>query len=56
MLAIARALSTEPNLLLLEEPSEGLASMLVENIGRIIRKLAEKGLSILLVKQNFLLH
>ena len=52
MLAIARALLTNPDLLLLDEPSEGLAPMIVENIGRIIEKLTGKGLSILLVEQN----
>lgn len=52
MLAITRALLTNPDLLLLDEPSEGLAPMIVENIGRIIEKLSEKGLSILLVEQN----
>lgn len=52
MLAIARALLTNPSLLLLDEPTEGLAPMLVESLGRIIGGLAEKGLSILLVEQN----
>jgi len=52
MLAIARALLLNPALLLLDEPSEGLAPMIVENIGNIIKRLAETGLSILLVEQN----
>ena len=52
MLAIARALLTNPSLLLLDEPTEGLAPMLVENLGKIIGGLAQKGLSILLVEQN----
>jgi len=52
MLAIARALMTNPELLLLDEPSEGLAPLIVAEIGRIVRQLKEKGLSILLVEQN----
>ncbi len=52
MLAIARALLTNPRLLLMDEPSEGLAPLMVENIGSIIRKLKERDLSILLVEQN----
>ncbi|MEM7344489.1 MAG: ABC transporter ATP-binding protein [Chloroflexota bacterium] len=52
MLAMARALMTNPDLLLLDEPSEGLAPLIVEEIGRIIVELKENGLSILLVEQN----
>ena len=52
MLALARALMTNPDLLLLDEPSEGLAPMIVRDIGRIIGELKEEGLSILLVEQN----
>lgn len=52
MLAIARALVTNPELLLMDEPSEGLAPMVVKEIARIIRGLKEEGLSILLVEQN----
>ncbi|MCP4936096.1 MAG: ABC transporter ATP-binding protein, partial [bacterium] len=52
MLAIARALMTNPALLLLDEPSEGLAPLIVEEIGRIVAQLKEQGLSILLVEQN----
>lgn len=52
MLAIARALMTNPELLLLDEPSEGLAPLIVAEIGRIIKTLKEQSLSILLVEQN----
>jgi branched-chain amino acid transport system ATP-binding protein len=52
MLAIARALMTNPELLLLDEPSEGLAPLIVAEIGRIINELKAQGLSILLVEQN----
>jgi len=52
MLAIARALMTNPTLLLLDEPSEGLAPLIVAEIKRIVTGLKERGLSILLVEQN----
>ncbi len=52
MLCIARALMTNPDLLLMDEPSEGLAPIIVQEIGRIIRQLKESGFSILLVEQN----
>lgn len=52
MLAIARSLMTNPDLLLLDEPSEGLAPLFVAEIGRIVKQLRAKGLSILLVEQN----
>ena len=52
MLAIARALMTNPQLLLLDEPSEGLAPLIVTEIGRLIEQLRRDGLSILLVEQN----
>lgn len=53
MLAIGRALMTNPHLLLMDEPSEGLAPIVVQDIGKIIRQLKGTGLSILLVEQNF---
>ena len=52
MLTIARALMTNPDLLLMDEPSEGLAPIIVQEVGRIIVQLKESGFSILLVEQN----
>jgi branched-chain amino acid transport system ATP-binding protein len=52
MLAIARALVANPVILLMDEPSEGLAPMIIKAIGDTILKLKEEGLSILLVEQN----
>ncbi len=52
MLAIARALMSNPELLLLDEPTEGLAPLLVREVGRILGELKREGLSILLVEQN----
>ena len=52
MLAIARALVRNPTLLLLDEPSEGLAPKLVEQVGEILERLRATGLALLLVEQN----
>ena len=52
MLAISRALLTNPDLLLMDEPSEGLAPLIVQEIGSIINQLKTEGLSILIVEQN----
>ena len=52
MLAIARALMARPRLLLLDEPSMGLAPLLVQEIFRTLKQLRESGLTILLVEQN----
>jgi len=53
MLAIGRILRTGAKLLLLDEPTEGLAPVIVQQIGTVIRALKEKGFTILLVEQNF---
>ena len=53
MLAIGRMLRTGATLLLLDEPTEGLAPVIVQQIGGLIRRLKQKGLTILLVEQNF---
>jgi branched-chain amino acid transport system ATP-binding protein len=52
MLAIARALMSRPRLLLLDEPSLGLAPLIVREIFAIIRELNREGMTILLVEQN----
>ena len=52
MLALGRALMSRPRLLLLDEPSLGLAPTIVQQLGRIIRELNEGGTTILLVEQN----
>jgi branched-chain amino acid transport system ATP-binding protein len=52
MLAIGRALMTNPDLLLMDEPTEGLAPLLVREVGRVVGELKREGLSILLVEQN----
>ena len=52
MVAIGRALMTQPRLLLLDEPSMGLAPKLVAEVFATIRRLREEGTSVLLVEQN----
>jgi len=54
MLAMARALMSEPNILLLDEPSMGLSPLLVDLIFRVIKELNEEGMTVLLVEQNAL--
>jgi branched-chain amino acid transport system ATP-binding protein len=53
MLAIALILRTGANLLLLDEPTEGLAPVIVQQIGEVLQALKTKGFTILLVEQNF---
>ena len=55
MLAVGRALMANPELILMDEPSEGLSPKLVQQVGQILRKLREHGHSVLLVEQNFAL-
>src|SRR3954463_16643720 len=52
MLAIARALVTNPTLLIMDEPSEGLAPAIIELLVETFKKLEEEGLAILLIEQN----
>ncbi|MFJ9991666.1 ABC transporter ATP-binding protein [Pseudomonas putida] len=54
MLAIARALLNGPRLLILDEPTEGLAPVIVDELVKILRRLKDEGLSILLVEQNLM--
>jgi branched-chain amino acid transport system ATP-binding protein len=52
MLAIARALMTEPTVLMLDEPSAGLAPLAVDEVFRQLRRLTEAGIAVLMVEQN----
>jgi branched-chain amino acid transport system ATP-binding protein len=52
MLSISRALAGRPKLILMDEPSEGLAPLIIQQIGRIIREIKAQGISIVLVEQN----
>lgn len=52
MLAIARALVSDPKLVLLDEPSQGLAPLVVRELARVIRLLRDAGVTILLIEQN----
>lgn len=52
MLTIARTLMGNPTLLLLDEPSEGLAPLIVQSIGKLIRQIKDEGITILLAEQN----
>ena len=53
MLAIGRILRTGADFILLDEPTEGLAPVIIQQIGRVVRELKRRGLTILLVEQNF---
>ena len=52
MLAVGRALMSNPRVMLLDEPTEGLAPVIVQSIGSLLRRLKETGVSILLAEQN----
>lgn len=53
MLVIARALMTNPRLLVMDEPSEGLAPVIVDRVGEVIAQLRDQGLCLFLVEQNY---
>jgi len=55
MLSISRALMTNPDLILMDEPSEGLAPVIIQKIGDVINEIKESGCSVLLVEQNLAL-
>jgi len=52
MLAIARAMIAKPRMILLDEPSEGIMPVLVEEMGVLFRRLRDQGVTLLLVEQN----
>ena len=52
MLAVARALMSRPRLLMMDEPSLGLAPLVVQNIFSIIRTIRDSGVTVLLIEQN----
>jgi branched-chain amino acid transport system ATP-binding protein len=52
MLAIARGLMTNPDCLIMDEPSEGLAPIIIQSVWQVVAKLKQQGLSILLIEQN----
>ena len=54
MLTICRSLMGCPKLIMIDEPTEGLSPQMVGNVEKLLKKIAEKGVSILLVEQNLL--
>ncbi len=52
MLTICRTLMGDPDFIMIDEPTEGLAPMLVEQVGKLIEEIAQRGVSVLLVEQK----